>query len=178
MLLLLYIHNATVRIHIQIYAEHNQIQWRTSMNERTRFFIKIYLSQFILERVMVVVCERWVEDGDRLLFWPKVLLVTIAALLPHLGWGCSTMRHRWPQALSLQADSHAGILSPTDSNRPRHLVILLSDTHLLPLFFRLFALVHLLIDGSVEGEYITLSLGSRVCSYLVIWKVKVTNEVT
>ena len=32
------------------------------MNERTHFFIKIYLSHFILERVDVsVVCERWVE---------------------------------------------------------------------------------------------------------------------
>ena len=35
---------------------------QTSMNERTHFFIKIYLSHFILERVDVfVVCERWVE---------------------------------------------------------------------------------------------------------------------
>ena len=35
---------------------------RTSMNERTHFFIKIYLSHFILERVDVsVVCERWKE---------------------------------------------------------------------------------------------------------------------
>ena len=34
----------------------------TSMNERTHFFIKIYLSYFILERVDVcVVCGRWVE---------------------------------------------------------------------------------------------------------------------
>ena len=30
--------------------------------------------------------------------------------------GCSTVGHWGPQALSLQADSHAGILSPTDSN--------------------------------------------------------------
>ena len=39
-------------------------------------------------------------------------LLTIAALLPHLGLGCSTMGHWGPQALSLQTDSHAGILSP------------------------------------------------------------------
>ena len=56
------------------------------MNERTRFFKKIYLSHFILERVRLVVCERWVGYGDRLLFWPKVLLSTIAVLLPHLDW--------------------------------------------------------------------------------------------
>ena len=41
------------------------------MNERTHFFWKIYLPHFILERVakglMLVVCERWVGDGDRLL---------------------------------------------------------------------------------------------------------------
>ena len=54
------------------------------MNEGTHFR-KVYLSHFILERVMFLVCERWAGDGDRLLFWPEVLLSTIAALLPHLG---------------------------------------------------------------------------------------------
>ena len=34
---------------------------------------------------MVVVCERWVGDGDRLLYWPNVFS-TIAALLSHLRW--------------------------------------------------------------------------------------------
>ena len=39
--------------------EHNL---RTSTNERIHFFIKIYLSHFILERMDVsVLCERWVE---------------------------------------------------------------------------------------------------------------------
>ena len=36
-----------------------------------------------------------------------------------------------------------------------HLVILLFNTYLLPLFFHLFTQVHLWIDGSVEGQYIT-----------------------
>ena len=40
---------------------------------------------------------------------------------------------------------------------PGHLVILFSNIHLLPLFFRLFTQVHLLIDVLVEGQYITLS---------------------
>ena len=113
------------------------------MNERIHFFIKIYLSHFILERVMLVVCERWVGYGDRL---------TIAALLPHLGWGCSTVGHRGPQALCLLlALTSASWLQLTQTA----LVILLSHAHLLPLFFRLFTQVHLLIDGSVEGQYIT-----------------------
>ena len=55
------------------------------------------------------------ETVDGLLYWTQVLL-TIAALLPHLGLDCSTAGHWGLQALSLQADSHAGILSPTDSN--------------------------------------------------------------
>ena len=36
-----------------------------------------------------------------------------------------------------------------------HLVILLSKVNLLPLFFHLFTQVHLLIDDSIEGQYIT-----------------------
>ena len=69
--------------------------------------------------------------------------------------GCSTIGHWGQKVLNLQADFHAGILSPTDSNHPGHLVILLSHTHYLPLFFRLFILVHLLIDSLVKGQYIT-----------------------
>ena len=55
-------------------------------------------------------------------------------------------------------DSQFGNLSPTKLNHPGHLVILLSHTHLLPLFFHLFTQVHLLTDGSVEGQYITFVL--------------------
>ena len=57
-------------------------------------------------------------------------------------------------ALSLQADSHAGILFPTDSSRlcPGYIIVY---ANLLPLSFRLFTQEHLLIDGSVEGQFIT-----------------------
>ena len=56
------------------------------MNTLCTFPIFIYgYVTFILERVMFLVCEGWAEDWDRLLLWPKVLLSTIAALLPHLG---------------------------------------------------------------------------------------------
>ena len=41
------------------YTHNHNIDLRTSMNERTHFFIKIYLSHFILKRVGIfVVCER------------------------------------------------------------------------------------------------------------------------
>ena len=48
------------------------------MNERTHFFINVYLSHFILERVDVsVVCERWVETGTDY-YIDSTLLLTIA----------------------------------------------------------------------------------------------------
>ena len=56
------------------------------MNERTYFFIKIYFSHFILERVDVgCVWEVSWRLGQTATYWPKVLLA-IAALLSHLGW--------------------------------------------------------------------------------------------
>ena len=67
------------------------------MNERTHFFIKIYLSQFILERVDVgCVWEVSWRRGQTATYWPQVLLA-IAALLSHLGWGCSTVGHWGPK---------------------------------------------------------------------------------
>ena len=57
------------------------------------------------------------------------------------------------KALSLQAGSHAGI---PELDPPGHLLILFPKAHLLPLFFHLFTKVHLLIDDSVEGQYMTM----------------------
>ena len=56
------------------------------MNERTHFFIKnIPLTVLFSKGDVGCVCERWAGDGNRLLYWPQVLLI-IAVLLPHLGW--------------------------------------------------------------------------------------------
>ena len=56
------------------------------MNTRTHFFIKIYLSHFILERVDVgCVWEVSWRRRQTATYGPKVLL-TIAAFFPHLGW--------------------------------------------------------------------------------------------
>ena len=66
--------------------KHGQHNIRTSMNERTHFFIKIYLSHFILVRVDVgcVWKVSW-RRRQTATYWPKILL-TIAALLSHPGW--------------------------------------------------------------------------------------------
>ena len=81
------------------------------MNEQTYFFIKIYLSHFILNRVMFLLCVRdELETGTDCYIDPKFFFdhssTSFSSLL-----GCSTMGH------CLQAGSHAGILSPTYSNR-------------------------------------------------------------
>ena len=64
-----------LRIYIYKYTRIQSETWSnimtTSTNERTHFFLKIYLSHFILERVMFVMCERWAGDRDWLLHWPK-----------------------------------------------------------------------------------------------------------
>ena len=100
--------------------EHNQPVMTISIKERTHFFIKIYLSHFILERVMFVVCGRWAGD----------CYIDPGSSRDH----SSTSSSSWlglPNRGSLRAQSplsaagsHFGILSPTDSNRPGHLVIL------------------------------------------------------
>ena len=148
--LLLYTRNTNISRNI---IKHNI---RTSMNERKHFLIKKYnLSLVILERVMLVVCERWVGDRDWLLYWPKFFLThsstSSSSYLGLLNRG--SLRVQSPQSA---AGSHFGIFSPTNLNRPGHLVILLYHVHLLPLFFCLFTQVHLLIEGSVESQYITL----------------------
>ena len=61
--IMLYSHNTTISGNI---IKHNI---RTSMNERTHFFIKnMYLSHFILD--VSVVCERWVETGTDCSIYP------------------------------------------------------------------------------------------------------------
>ena len=115
---------------------------------------------------MLVVCERRVGDWDRLLFWPKVLLSTIAALLSHLDWGCSTVGHWGPKALRLPLALNSPSCPQLQLTQAICvLVIFLFDAHLLPLFFCLFTQVHLLIDSSVESQYVTLLLGTPTKEY-------------
>ena len=78
--------------------------------------------------------------------------------------GCSTVGHWGSQ--SPQSASWFSRWHPLFNwlKLPGHLVILLSNVHPLPLFFRLFRQVHLLIDGSVEGQYIT------IVDIFLVWK--------
>ena len=103
---------------------------------------------------MFFVYEKWVETKTDCYIDPSSSS-TIAALLSHLGLGCSTVGHWGPKALCLKLVlTSASCLQLTRT--AGYLVILFSNVHLLPLFFHLFTQVNLLTDGSVEGQYITI----------------------
>ena len=87
------------------------------MNEQTHFFIKIYLTHFILERVDV----GWVWEvswrrGQTATYWPQVLL-TMAALLSHSGKAAQPCVTEGSSPLYGAGSHSAGILSPTDLSR-------------------------------------------------------------
>ena len=84
---------------------------------RTHFFIKIWSLPLYSQRVVFLVCEKWVGDSGRTAILTPTSSSIIAALLSHLGWVTQSWVAEDLAALSLQADSHAaGILSPTDSS--------------------------------------------------------------
>ena len=99
------------------------------MNERTRFFIKNIISHTLFSKGWCSVCV-----------WEM---------------GCSTVGHWGPQALSQQADSHAGIISPTDSNRlcSGYIIVLRPPTSaVLPLIFTDASLGWRLSRGSIYNN--------------------------
>ena len=83
------------------------------MNERTRFFIK--KSHNLFSKGWCFLCVWGVSwrRGQTATYWPKVPL-TIAALL--ILAGLLNRRSLRAQSPLSAAGSHAGILSPTDSN--------------------------------------------------------------
>ena len=118
------------------------------MNKWTHFFIKIYLSHFMLERVDVG-CV-WETSWRRV----QTVILTQSSSFGHSStssssWlGCSTVGHWGPKALC-------------DPRAPGYIIVSRSPAY--PLFFRLFTQVYLLIDSSVEGQYVTQWSGYKYC---------------
>ena len=85
------------------------------MNEQKHFFIRIYLLHFIQKGWCWLCMIGELETGtDSHILTQSSSDHSSISFAPWMGF--STVGHWGPQALSLQADSHAGILSPTDSN--------------------------------------------------------------
>ena len=88
------------------------------MNERTNtlLFNNIIFQTLFSKGLMLVVCERRSWRREQTVILTKSSSSTIAALLSHLGWVAQPWVTEGLATLSRQADSHAGILSSTDSN--------------------------------------------------------------
>ena len=84
----------------------------------TLLYKNIPLTLYSKGLMLVVVSWRWRQTAT---YWPKVLL-TIAALLSHLGWAAQPWITEGPSPLSGAGSHSASILSPTatgtDSLKP------------------------------------------------------------
>ena len=116
-------------LYTHIHADVSTNITTTSMNERTRFLIKIYLSHFILERVDVS-CKRGELDTETDCHILTPISSDHCSTSFSFWLGCSTVGPEGPSPQS-SACPHSGILSPTgtatrnptDPSRLWHLVI-------------------------------------------------------
>ena len=107
--LYLYIYNY-MRKHSQQYDDFNE---RTNTLLYKNISLKLH-SQKGCERVDAgYVWEVSWRRGQTATYWPKALLATIAALLPHFGWAAQPWVAEGPSPLSGAWSHSAGILSPT-----------------------------------------------------------------
>ena len=146
-------------IHIQIYAEHNLCNDAFNKWTNTLLYKNISLTLYSWKGYVGCVWKMSWRRGQTVILTPSSSS-TIAALLSHLGWvaqpwvteGCKPLVCK----LILTLASYLQLTQTVCA-----LVILLFNAHLLPLFFCLFTQVHLLIDGSVKGQYITITLSQK-----------------
>ena len=128
----------------------------TNFNEWTNTLLYKNITLTLYSREGDVSCV-WEVSGDRrtdCYIDPKFFFEHSSTFSS--SWlGCSTVGYWGPKALCLPlALTSASCLQLIQVVCV--LVILLFNVHLLPLFFCLFTQVHLLIDGSVEGQYVTV----------------------
>ena len=149
-----------------LYSHNHNIDLRTSMNERTNFFIKIYISHTSFSKgLMFLWCVRdeWRQGQTAIL--TQLLLLTIARCVIFEN-PLSTSSASWlglfnrgllrATALSLHSGPHSGLPVPNSLNCRRHLPIFFHNAQLLPLLPLIYTDASL-IDGSVKGQYITCS---------------------
>ena len=112
------------------------------------FFIKIcnYHSLFLRGLTFLLcVSDEWRQGQTAILIQ---LLLTMAALLLHLGWGCSAGGRWGPQPSVCKLALILAFLYPTNSTAAGTCLYSFITPSYLRFFFRLFTQVHLLIDGS------------------------------
>ena len=129
------------------------------MNKRTHFFIKIYVSHFILGRRCFLCVRGELEMGT------DCYILTQSSSdhssTSFASWlGCSTVGH----CLEL-------VLTPLASYLQLELTQAVCGTWLYlcltPTCFRLFTLVHLLIESLAEGQYVTPNPFYKYIKYII-----------
>ena len=131
----------------------------TNFNERTNtpLYKNMYPSHFILD--VSVVCERCVETGTDCytdpISSPDHSFTSSASWLELLNRG--TLR---ATVISLQAGPHSGFPDSNSTAASTCLYSFITAT-CFRFFFHIFTRVHLLIDGSVKGQYIIVTKQSK-----------------
>ena len=114
------------------------------MNEETYFLIKLCISHTLFSRgLMFLLCVRGVWRQGQTAILTQLLLLTIAVLLPHLGWGCSTGGRWGPQPSVCKLALTLAFLSPTNSTATGTCLYSFIMLTCIRFFFRLFTQVHL-----------------------------------
>ena len=143
----------------------------TSMNKRTHFFIKNISLTLYSRKGWCWLCVRG-ELETRTDCYILTQSSSDHSSTSSSSWqgllNRGSLRAASPQSASWFSRWHlVPQLTPTptgtDPSFLWHLVIWMSHIHLLPLFLRLFTQVHLLIDGSIEGQYITCVPIEKMC---------------
>ena len=133
-----------------INKDNDELQWT---NEHTS--LQKYISYTLFSMFLWCMRDEWRQGQTAIL--TKVLLLTKAALLPHLGWGCSTGGRWGPHPSVCKLVLTLAFLSPFNSTAVGTCLYSFITPTCFRFFFRLFTLVHLLIDRSVKGQYITIT---------------------
>ena len=164
-----------------LYSHNHNADLRTSMNERTHFFIKIYISPFILERVDVsVVCEWWMETGTDCYIDPTSSLdhsTRCCLQKPTSSASCLVLLNRRSlraTAVNLQTGPHSGLPVFNKLNCHRHLPLFFYNVHSLPPFLPLIytgaSLDWRLSQGSIYNtDLLKKSPSATSCSQLVLF---------
>ena len=136
-----------------LYSHNHNIDLQTSMNERTHFFIKIYISHTLFSMYLWCVRDEW-RQGQTAILTPTSLL-TIAAPLLHLGWGLFKRGSPRVTALNLLAGPSLWHSRPTYSTATGICLYSFITSTCFHFFFPLIYTGVSLIDGSVKGQNIT-----------------------
>ena len=121
-------------------------------------------------------------DMDRLLYRPPLLFLTIAALLPHLGWVCSG-----PQLTICKLALTLAFLFPTNSTATGTSLYSFITPACFCFFFRLFPQVHLWLTARskviIQHEKLTITKHYWLClcthnhTFCIQWNVIIFKKI-